>query len=482
MSKAQDRHKQQPCAFVFQTTGGMGIMLVNGESDKSMMALEMHRDKFDSDAEFFAYLHDSSAALERVQTILLEDGYPERVLERCMRMLLAYYDADWCGAINADLEVGIWTPIWWVDAKEGFQAPTLFHEFELPSNYAHWVEALTSNHPVIVEDVEAVKDQDPEEYDNYKRLEVRSVLGVPYYKGSTGFLIIRNPKRYFFQLTPLVMTSYIVAAETNDIRLLLANQNQITSEGIRDPKDVIINMLGGMSISSYHGTIKERDISMEGIGRIIAYLALNPKKEVMSYKLAQDLYPNEEFSKCSNKIRNLIYHFRKDYGILFEQDSRLIKTIGSTFMLDPDLNVTTDCMLFDSLLKEAKAEQDITRKIFILRQAAKLYKGDMLPPIASEHWLMTTAIHYTQKYLQLSIQLCKLLYDQKDYWRCQEQALEALKHIPDSKWHYYWLIRSLEARDMTTLASRMRKNAQQALEQDDYQRLLYGLQEGKKQP
>jgi hypothetical protein len=47
------------------------------------------------------------------------------------------------------------------------------------------------------------------------------------YKGSTGFLIIRNPKRYFFQLTPLVMTSYIVAAETNDIRLLLANQNQI---------------------------------------------------------------------------------------------------------------------------------------------------------------------------------------------------------------------------------------------------------------
>lgn len=49
-------------------------MMVNGESDHSMMALQMHRDKFRSDEEFFAYLHASSTALEAVQKILLEDG------------------------------------------------------------------------------------------------------------------------------------------------------------------------------------------------------------------------------------------------------------------------------------------------------------------------------------------------------------------------------------------------------------------------
>ena len=456
-------------------------MKINGKSDQSMMVLDMHRDKFHSDEEFIAYLRDSSTALESVQTILLDDGYPEKVLERCMRMLLTYYDADWCGAINADLEVGIWTPVWWVDAEQGFQAPTLFHEFELPSNYANWVKALTNKGTVIVEDVEAVKDQDPEEYANYKRLEVQSVLGVPYYKGSTGFLIVRNPKRYFFQLTPLVMTSYIVAAETNDIRLLLANQNQIMSEGIREKIDVIITMLGGMSISSYYGTIKEKEISMDGIGRILAYLALQPKKEAKSYKLAQDLYPNEDYSSSSNKIKNLIYHFRKDYSALFDKDSRLIKTEGSSLQLDPDLHVTTDCMYFDSLLKEAKEEQDITRKTFLLRQAAKLYKGDLLPDISSEIWLMPTAMHYTKEYLDLSIQLCKLLYEQKDYWRCQEQALEALKHIPDSWRLYYWLIRSLEAIDMAALVSRMLRNAEQALEKHDYQLLLKHLQEDKKQ-
>lgn len=454
-------------------------MMVNGKSDQSMMQLEMHRDKFDSDAEFFAYLRDSSNALETVQKILLEDGHPERVLERCMRMLLVYYDADWCGTINADLEVGIWTPVWWVDAEAGFQAKTLFHEFELPSSYAHWVEALNSNHPVIVENVEAMMDQDPEEYANYKRLEVKSVLGVPYYKGSTGFLIVRNPKRYFFQLTPLVMTSYIVAAETNDIRLILANQNQITSEGIREKNDVVISMFGGMTISSYYGTIKGRDIS-DGIVRILAYLALQPKKEAKSYQIGEALYPNEDSISSANKIKNLIYHFRKDYSILFDQNSRLVETVNNTYLLDPNLNITTDCTLFDSLLKEAKTEHDTTRKIFLLRQATKLYKGDLLPEIASEPWLMLTATHYTEKYLKLSIQLCKLLYDQKDYCRCQEQALEALKHIPGSRKLYYWLIRSVKARDLTGFAASMQKNAEKTLEPYDYQLLLQELGKDKK--
>lgn len=137
-------------------------------------------------------------------------------------------------------------------------------------------------------------------------------------------------------------------------------------------------------------------------------------------------------------------------------------------------------MFFDSLVKEAKNEKDITRKTFLLRQAAKLYKGYMLPEISSEMWLLPTAMHYTKKYLDVSIQLCKLLYDQKDYCRCEEQALLALKYIPDSRRLYYWLIRSLEARDLTTLATRNQKNAEKALEQHDYQMLLKDLQEDKK--
>ena len=33
----------------------------------------------------------------------------------------------------------------------------------------------------------------PVELEHYHRLQVRSVIAVPYYRGSTGFLVIRNP-------------------------------------------------------------------------------------------------------------------------------------------------------------------------------------------------------------------------------------------------------------------------------------------------
>ena len=47
-------------------------------------------------------------------------------------------------------------------------------------------------------------------------------------------------------------------------------------------------MLGGMSISSYFGTIKEGEISVEGIGRILAYLALRSKRVVSSLQFARE--------------------------------------------------------------------------------------------------------------------------------------------------------------------------------------------------
>lgn len=33
-----------------------------------------------------------------------------------LQMLVAaveFYDGDWCGVVEADLEVGAWTPLWW---------------------------------------------------------------------------------------------------------------------------------------------------------------------------------------------------------------------------------------------------------------------------------------------------------------------------------------------------------------------------------
>ena len=207
--------------------------------------LQQQSSQFHSTDEFMQYMKDADIALETVKNILLEDGPPEKVLQRCFHMLIVFYDADWCGALNADLDLDIFTPVWWEDAREGFLARTLFNEFEIPQKFSRWKNALKKKELVVIEDAEAIRDIYPEEYANYQRLDVHSVIGAPYYKGSTGFLVVRNPKRYMQQTLPLVMTSYIVAAETHDIRLMLATEHQFTSEDIREKNDVIISLFGG---------------------------------------------------------------------------------------------------------------------------------------------------------------------------------------------------------------------------------------------
>ena len=41
-----------------------------------------------------------------------------------MRVATEFYDADWCGILDVDMEIGVWTPIWWYDREFGEMAQT----------------------------------------------------------------------------------------------------------------------------------------------------------------------------------------------------------------------------------------------------------------------------------------------------------------------------------------------------------------------
>lgn len=38
---------------------------------------------------------------------------PKEVALRVMEAACKFYDADWCGLIQVDLDLGLWKPLWW---------------------------------------------------------------------------------------------------------------------------------------------------------------------------------------------------------------------------------------------------------------------------------------------------------------------------------------------------------------------------------
>ena len=94
---------------------------------------------------------------------------------------------------SVDLDLGLWTPVIWYSTDEADTTNQFIEPYESADFLPRWVKALKEDRPMIVEDIETLKDSFPEEYELYKRLVVDSILAVPIRPRPFGFLLVRNP-------------------------------------------------------------------------------------------------------------------------------------------------------------------------------------------------------------------------------------------------------------------------------------------------
>ena len=142
--------------------------------------------------------HDSTycIAYERSLTLLERELYhlrnPEDIIIGVLEAVCSFYEAEWAGVLDADLEIGIWTPIWWYNANTGALQETRLRAFEFTDGFIRWERALKNGDGVILSDIEVIRSDSPDEYGEYIRLGVRNVMGAPYHKRSMGFLVTKN--------------------------------------------------------------------------------------------------------------------------------------------------------------------------------------------------------------------------------------------------------------------------------------------------
>jgi hypothetical protein len=82
---------------------------------------------------------------------------PEEVARQILKAACKFYDADWCGLIQVDLDLKIWTPFWWYNDSSEDKTAILTEEFESAEFLDRWVQAVRHGKPMIVPDAEEVK-------------------------------------------------------------------------------------------------------------------------------------------------------------------------------------------------------------------------------------------------------------------------------------------------------------------------------------
>ena len=67
----------------------------------------------DDQAEQIQYALDFVNTLSSLEAALHTSDDPEEIARLTLRTACDFYQADWCGFLEVDLDLGIWTPTMW---------------------------------------------------------------------------------------------------------------------------------------------------------------------------------------------------------------------------------------------------------------------------------------------------------------------------------------------------------------------------------
>ena len=81
---------------------------------------------------------------------------PKDTAQRILEAACKFYDADWCGLIQVDLDLRLWTPFWWHNTGVEDKTTILTEEFESADFLDRWVLAVRKNLPMVIPDTTVV--------------------------------------------------------------------------------------------------------------------------------------------------------------------------------------------------------------------------------------------------------------------------------------------------------------------------------------
>lgn len=426
---------------------------------------------FQRDSEYITYCIEQDQVISKLETGLHTNDEPELIAKKALATACEFYGADWAGIIELDLELNIWTNGWWHNTDPQIKSIQKLQEFENLMVMPSIVEAIKKQKPIIITDIEDIAKSSPKEYQVYKRLDIQSVMAVPFGPKPMGFLAIRNPQKYMSRTSTLNTLAYVIHRAIAQKNTMDRVRMALSPDEIKTDNDVIINFFGGMEITTLAGVWKEHDFNSPKSSRAVAYILLQGKSAHSALAIADALYPEDgsDIDIINKNIRGYIYRFRKSFEPICRH--KLIEYTLNGYKLNPSLNVMTDLQKFERLWKQAQQDIPIPQKVHTLKHAIKLYKGHVLGTACDDFWLVGIATDYKMKYITMVNELLSIFAEFEDYDAVHHFATKALKLVPENVKAQYWLVYAIYHSGVITLAKKEIQQAKSRLTAEEFETL-----------
>ena len=417
--------------------------------------------------ELLHKIFDTEAALHNVED-------PMEIAIGVMKAACDLYEADWSGILIADLHSQLWRPEIWYEVKTGAMKETLFHEFEMTEEYATWVQHLMEQTPLIIPDIEAIRETSPQEYEAYKRLDTHAVLGVPFGQHPLGYMVVRNPRKNIEQYQPLQIACFVAMMMVEQKRRLEAERRYSVSDDLEDGKTHIrYNILGQHSLEVNGRRIREHDLEHPNRRGwiILLYMVLHEGPVDLSV-LSAEQWPDEADAAFRRNTKQATFRLHSDLAVY--HDVKVIDAKTGILCLSDDVRITTDADEMERLYYHAISIADEEEKIEVLKRAFSLYKGRVFEDGEGDigTWLLEYMTHYSQIFINITRELLTALGHKRDDHCVLEYGSKAIRIEPGIQDAYYWMVQAANRIGNTTVREKFLVAAQDALTEEEYERLM----------
>lgn len=262
------------------------------------------------DQEYIDYCIELEQTVSSLEAYLHASDDPKEIATETLKTACHFYGGNWAGILDVDVELDVWSPLWWFNMNGQDRTMMLFQTFEIAKFMPNWVKSFNEGTPIIIPNAKAVQSEYPEEYEVYKRLEVESVIGVPFGPNPVGFLAIRNPARYINRPSMMSILAYVLHRAMAQQKSIDSSKLTLSPDEIQSDKDIIIHFFGSMAIYTSTGVLRERDFNSPKISRLATYLMLNRKSAHSPSEIVEALWPESEdkWETLSTYIRTSSNH------------------------------------------------------------------------------------------------------------------------------------------------------------------------------
>lgn len=201
-------------------------------------------------------------------------------------------------------------------------------------------------------------------------------------------------------------------------------------------KTVILNvrMLGDFSITYDGRQVSFGKNTTTKAMKLLQILIYYGEQGIAREKLLNALYVREELADAANNLRVTAHRLKKmiiDAG-LPEYDYIVIKK--GVYRWNAPVPTVVDARKFQELYEEAQNCADTKQKEELLKQVCNMYRGEFLPEISGDEWVLLESVQYKKLYSNALKELCDGLVEKCDYEEALLFCEPACRLYPFDEW------------------------------------------------